>query len=341
MSVHIKVAHCTIHRSIVRIRTYVYIVLVSRLAHVYIDLLVCRAALNFAMERLILLAAIVAVASAAAGSFNYEDQDAWANIPDASSSCGSGRRQSPIEISSEDTAEGDDLIDLMLSGWDERRQGIFANTGTSVKFTPDEGESVATTRNSVGMYNVLQFHMHWGQNDTVGSEHVVDDDPASAEIHFVHRKNSGPENAGDAYAVVGVMAVADDTEISGAWSSLNVEDIEDSGGEANTSVRFSDFLPDDLSYYHYEGSLTTPGCNEIVQWFLLQNTISIPKAYLEQLRMVQDEGGHNLTFNYRNTQDLNGRNVYRHPADGGSSGVKPMLSVTLLSLLICFLSCRL
>ena len=66
MSVHIKVAHCTIHRSIVRIRTYVYIVLVSRLAHVYIDLLVCRAALNFAMERLILLAAIVAVASAAA-----------------------------------------------------------------------------------------------------------------------------------------------------------------------------------------------------------------------------------------------------------------------------------
>ena len=228
----------------------------------------------------------------------------------------------------------------MLSRWDEQRQGIFENTGTSVKFTPNEGESVATTRNSVGMYNVLQFHMHWGQNDNIGSEHVVDDDPASAEIHFVHRKNSGPDNAGDAFAVVGVMAVAEDMEITGVWSSLNVEDIQDSDGETSTSVRFSDFLPDDLSYYHYNGSLTTPGCNEIVQWFLLQNTISIPKAYLEQLRVVKDEGGHDLTFNYRDTQDLNDRNVYRHPADGGSSGVKPVLSLTLLSLLICFLSCR-
>ncbi|CAI8044532.1 Carbonic anhydrase 1 [Geodia barretti] len=89
------------------------------------------------------------------------------------------------------------------------------------------------------------------------------------------------------------------------------------GQRLNTTVNFYDLLPSDRSYYYYEGSLTTPNCSEVVQWFLLKETISIPSAYLAQLREVEEnEEGDRLTFNYRNTQDLAGRQVSRYPASG-------------------------
>ena len=266
------------------------------------------------MEQLIWLAAVVALTSAAVGSFNYIDQEAWANIPDETSRCGSGTRQSPIEISSDDAVDNDELINLVLARWDEERDGKFENTGTSVKFTPNDDEPSATTTNHEGLYETLQFHMHWGAADDVGSEHVVDNNPASAEIHFVHRRTEGSPTAGNAFAVVGVMAVVDpDADITGPWSALNVTRVLEFEATIDATVRFSDFLPSNLSYYYYEGSLTTPGCDEVVQWFLLKEPISIPEAYLKQLRMVQhNDEGELLTFNYRQTQPLNNRTVSQY-----------------------------
>ena len=37
-----------------------------------------------------------------------------------------------------------------------------------------------------GKFRAEQFHMHWGEDDSCGSEHQVDGKPFSAEIHFVH-----------------------------------------------------------------------------------------------------------------------------------------------------------
>ena len=128
-----------------------------------------------------------------------------------------------------------------------------------MKFTQNSDEPVASTTNHLGTYEVKQFHMHWGATNNVGSEHVVDGTPAAAEIHFVHAKR-GDTSGGtqrDSYAVVGIMAVADDSaRISGVWSDLNVEEVQGTGGELNTTVNFYDILPSDLSYYYYEGSLT-------------------------------------------------------------------------------------
>ena len=282
------------------------------------------------MERVFLLAVLVAAASAAAGNFDYQHQDEWGNI---SAVCDSGTRQSPIDISSTGAVDSDELLDLVLQSWNQEREGSFHNTGTSVKFSPDDtGETPAFTITHEGTYQVLQFHLHWGDTDAVGSEHIVDGSPTSAEIHFVHGLVGDTSGgvAGNSFAVVGVQAVADpDMEISGVWSELNVTAVQGFDESINVTVTYSDLLPESLNYYYYEGSLTTPACSEVVQWFLLQQTIRIPAAYLEELRRAEL-----LTFNYRDTQPLNGRTVALHGQESGSEGLRPLLSLTTLSLLL-------
>ena len=68
-------------------------------------------------------------------------------------------------------------------------------------------------------------------------------------------------------------------------------------------------LPNHLDYYYYEGSLTTPDYDEIVQWFVLKDPIVLPTSYVEDLREI--EYGSHLTFNFRDTQDLTDRTVLK------------------------------
>jgi len=82
----------------------------------------------------------------------------------------------------------------------------------------------------------------------------------------------------------------------------------------------------DLSgIFHYEGSLTTPGCAELVQWIVMETPMHIrSKGLLPALRKNLDSKGDVLQDNYRPTQGINGRNVYHYQpgmADDSSSGM--------------------
>jgi carbonic anhydrase len=62
------------------------------------------------------------------------------------------------------------------------------------------------------------------------------------------------------------------------------------------------------TYYYYYGSLTTPTCDESVQWTVFDKTVPISEAQLEMLRMLTSAGV-TLNDNYRPPQALNGRTV--------------------------------
>jgi len=57
--------------------------------------------------------------------------------------------------------------------------------------------------------------------------------------------------------------------------------------------------------YHYQGSLTTPGCGEGVQWFVNSEPLKIKKANFEKLKGVLNGG----KASNRKVQDLNGRQL--------------------------------
>lgn len=200
--------------------------------------------------------------------------------------------------------------------------GVFANTGENVQFDPDT-PGVAMTCNHLGKYSVQQFHFHWGEEEGEGSEHRVDGKQTELEIHFVQFKEGETDtSARDFISVIAVRAdVDEDAPLTGPWQQLDAYAVQ---GFENSIVvknfRFDSLLPDNLDYWFYEGSLTTPPCSETVAWFVLKEKITVPGAYLDLLRGVEeDEEGTLLTFNFRDAQKLGDRTVYEIDDDDDDS----------------------
>ena len=142
-----------------------------------------------------------------------------------------------------------------------------------------------------------------------GKQYDIERDP----LIFVFKKvNNTNPNAGDAIlSIIGIFGeVSNSVEATGVWKQvapMKVQQFE--SVEKIDGVSYSDFLPPSRDYFHYEGSLTTPGYDEVVQWFVLREPIPVPALYLDQLRDIQDAQGKKITCNCRELQNLNGRCV--------------------------------
>ena len=266
-------------------------------------------------------------------SWNYTDQEFWTTVEKWFCD---GERQSPIDIDTTMLATSGDLIDLVLTNFNQSFAGNFKNTGHTVQFTPNPGSPNALFRNHRGTYELLQFHLHWGANANQGSEHTLDGQSYSGELHFVTKKTTGADTAGDAFAVLGVL-LRSDTSMSANGSAYMelLDNIPRDDGENNSlnEVRLADLLPSELNYYYYEGSLTTPICSEVVQWFLLRNPVNVPSQFLDNLRSnVVGEDGNTLDMSFRKTQPLNGRQVLIK--SGAASGLNGKGLYTFVAIII-------
>merc|ERR1712183_36450 len=75
----------------------------------------------------------------------------------------------------------------------------------------------------------------------------------------------------------------------------------------NDEVHVQIAVPDDISkFYRYEGGLTTPGCNPIVEWTVFANSVKISSA--QKLEMLSWRSGH-LIGNNRAVQPLQDREI--------------------------------
>ena len=285
------------------------------------------------LAEIILTACLLFAAANGDGvEFSYDQQTAWTGV------CVSGNtgRQSPINIVTSSVQENPSLTELRLgTGWRTPIDGTFKNGGDNqnVQFDPTNAANPEViTTNYLGDYRVLQMHMHWGANDQQGSEHTLNGRRYPLELHFVHIK-VGETNttAGDYISVIGVFAQVDDNmPISGVWEQLNVSTIRAYESSIPiTGFTYASLLPSSLDYYHYPGSLTTPLCSETVQWFVLNDTITVPGAYLDRLRQIEgDENQTAVVLNFRETQPLGERTVYT--VGSGS----PKIIASALSILI-------
>ena len=256
-----------------------------------------------------IFALIATFAMVQSASFSYTAQNQWPGI------CVTGNtgRQSPIDIITDDVEEDDETLSALSFNceYTSKIDGEFENTCQNVEFTPDSSVNAVMTT-PVGSYKLLQFHFHWGSSAGEGTEHLVDGVAEEFEVHFVHEKIGGTNaSAGDALAVLAVRGKVNSQSIKEIFKELDASQI--TAVDAKIDIKdivMSDLFPDNRDYYYYEGSLTTPDCDEIVQWFVFKHLIEVPEAYLDELRMIEmDENGNLLTFNFRDTQSLNNRPV--------------------------------
>ena len=252
------------------------------------------------------LTLLISTIFTATGDYNYVEQDLWKDV-DGAAACGNGQRQSPINIV---TAEA--------AGFTCVEKGItivFKEENTSAKVA-DYDSAFKTSGDMATLYlrngdepekkyNLLQFHVH------APSEHQINGENFDAEVHFVFLLDSAESGTTDTLAVVGVMLKSIEGESSKFLEEWNYS--SNAGGSVNMNLlSIAEDLENKLdTYYHYMGSLTTPACNEIVNWFVMEKPVfmspeqkkKLDSYYKDDINFA-DENGNN-----RDIQKLNGRTV--------------------------------
>ena len=205
---------------------------------------------------------------------------AWASLHPSFSLCGSGQRQSPVDIR-------DGLpVDLEEVEF-QYRPGFFSVTdnGHTVQVQVGGGNAIEV---GARRYELTGFHFH------LPGEERVDGRSFAMSIHLVHRDPQGR------LAVV-ALVVDEGPEhpaVQAVWNNLPLE----RGEFVAASVEFDPtaLLPARRGYYTYMGSLTTPPCTEGVLWIVMQQPIQVSPQQLAIFARLHP-------MNARPIQPLNGR----------------------------------
>ncbi|KIZ37486.1 MULTISPECIES: carbonic anhydrase [Rhodopseudomonas] len=182
----------------------------------------------------------------------------WGELDAANQVCSVGSQQSPIDIGATVQAN---LFPIEIN-WADKADTIV-NNGHTIQLNFAEGSS--TLKLGAVKFALLQLHFHHP------SEHMIDGKNFPMEAHFVHRSPSGG---------LGVLGVLFEAGKANATLHKIVATMPDHAGpavKADAAINPNALLPEKLSYFRYEGSLTTPPCSEIVDWMVLTHPVAVAK----------------------------------------------------------------
>merc|ERR1719341_2135134 len=141
------------------------------------------------------------------------------------------------------------------------------------------------------------------------------------EMNLVHYKSeyknvSVAVSHSDGLAVLAILfkvSPKDNKALAPILKSLKKVQEAHTDIDIKSSVPLSHLLPRNIDrYFRYEGSLTTPTCNEVVTWTLFERPVHISEEQLEMFRSLHTlNQSIPLTDNFRPMQEMNGRKVYR------------------------------
>ena len=184
----------------------------------------------------------------------------WAGLSPEYATCANGVQQSPIDIAGYTAAENVRPISFsyVTNAKEVRNDGKFVH----LDFAP--GNTVTVGQQA---FTLESAHFH------SPSEHHIDGVSFAAELHLVHA------DAGGNLAVVGLLFAPGDP-------SPVVQEVLDAAppaGEVSSqsfTLNAGGFAPEELGYYRYDGSKTTPPCDEPVDWYVMRGprTISLEQV---------------------------------------------------------------
>ncbi|POM69365.1 Carbonic anhydrase [Phytophthora palmivora] len=281
-------------------------------------------AITTALVACALLSSSVAADGAESTSWGYKHNDSTMASPEQWSehypTCG-GSRQSPIDIEVSPGCNAEtrsltftgDCTEYNLTQNEEAFKAAVNGGACNDKtvtimfavltFVAEAGSCAVSANNA--SYNMAQFHLHAPSEHTLNGEHF------DGEVHFVHSNTDG-----SSLLVVGVFFKAVDGGETDPWvasvlDALDMVNMNSSVGISTTS--YADIVNDAADahgVFNYPGSLTTPPCSEIVDWWVVKEPVKLSTADLERLQSqlkelpITDDGK-----NARPVHPLNGRVV--------------------------------
>jgi carbonic anhydrase len=165
-------------------------------------------------------------------------------------------------------------------------------------------------------YDLNEMHFH------APSEHSIGGKKLDLEMHLVHTKNmteffltnpkltADPDARNSRLAVGVVFSSVDPTGADVTVNNSFISNLRFSNpGVVVGNFTLNNFSTKENSFYHYEGSLTTPDCQEFVNWVFMTKFELATKSQIQDFyTLIFNNGGY--LNNTRPTQDLNGRTIY-------------------------------
>jgi carbonic anhydrase len=208
----------------------------------------------------------------------------WGTLEEDYSSCGLGKRQSPIDIRN-GLAEKADLPPIEFHYKPTALKIIDNGHSVQINYEPGSYITVGGRR-----FELVQFHFH------KPSEEKVNGKAYDMVAHLVHRNQDGK------LAVVAVLLEKGSANplIGTLWDNIPAQ----KGSEQAPGIRIdaSALIPENTAYYTFAGSLTTPPCTEGVTWFVLRNPTTLSADQIARF-------ARSYPMNARPVQPLNGREI--------------------------------
>ncbi|MCP3100360.1 carbonic anhydrase family protein [Myxococcus sp. K15C18031901] len=213
----------------------------------------------------------------------------WGELPGART-CANGKEETPVALVTSSAAVDPQPAPVFRYASSRVR---MVNNGHTVEFQYDGG---STLRVNGKDYTLAQFHFH------TPSEHTEDGKHFPLEMHLVHKDAKGRLVVMGVFFEVGAHNAVLDT----AFSHLPWGEGEHSDPQG-ALIQASALLPKDPTYFHYQGSLTTPPCTEGVEWYVMKHPVTLSDVQLASFQRLP-----HINPNNRAIQPLNARTVYLH-----------------------------
>ena len=164
-----------------------------------------------------------------------------------------------------------------------------------------------------GDYTVSHAQFRWP------SEHLLNGKRYPLELQVVFTKDGAADhlNTDKGLAIVGIFFEHGPSEESfDELTTLATGDLLWAGSSKMSSKWVSDFKDlmrrvfDTGDFSHYEGSLTTPPCSEVVQWINFVTPLTVAPSQVESFRKMKNKDGKCHVDTYRPVQPFNDRKIY-------------------------------
>lgn len=180
--------------------------------------------------------------------------------------CEIGKNQTPINL-----VEAD-MFEAKLSPIEFAYQNAAAsvvNNGHTIQINYPQGSSIKIEGQT---FHLVQFHFH------TPSENQINGKSFPLEAHLVHKNDKGE------LAVIGVMFEIGNAHelIENIWKKVSSNENEEV--KLDQEINPLNLLPEEKSYFRFNGSLTTPPCSEGVRWFVMKKPLTVSQAQIYQFK---------------------------------------------------------